>query len=186
MQTGTPAVLSAAAMRAALLAAAVALSVAAGCRPEPRDGGSRGEATEKAASGSRFPGSVDTSSRDAADHVAVEFSLSRDTLSRGAGAAMLVAFAPADGYHVNAVPALSVAFDPTSAVDASGDPDLAADTATGYLDSSVPVRQGMTLRPSAVPGSAEVRGVLTYYYCSDAEGWCRRERLPFALPATVR
>jgi len=27
---------------------------------------------------------------------------------------------------------------------------------------------------------------MTYYYCSDKEGWCRRVRLPFTASVVVR
>ena len=36
------------------------------------------------------------------------------------------------------------------------------------------------------PGSSGISGTLTYYYCSDSEGWCRREKKQFTVAVTVK
>jgi hypothetical protein len=118
--------------------------------------------------------------------VSVVASLSRDTLAPGAGAELLFTFRPKKGFHVNAVPPMAVAFDSAAPAKDGGRIVIPSDTSTGYLQSSLPVRQPFTLRASAAKGRSELKGVLTYYYCSDAEGWCRKENLRFAAPFTVK
>lgn len=43
----------------------------------------------------------------------------------------------------------------------------------GYLDTTFPVVFPVELAPD-VRGTPAVKGTLTYYYCSKAEGWCRK------------
>jgi hypothetical protein len=124
--------------------------------------------------------------KDAEAHVGIAVTSSRDTLAAGAGAEIRIAFSPKKGYHVNAVPPMALKLDTAAPARLVDTIIIPSDTATGYLKSSLPVRQAFTLAKSAAAGRAVVRGVLTYYYCSDAEGWCRKENLPFTLPVTVK
>ena len=124
--------------------------------------------------------------KETENHVGIAVAASRDTLGPGAGAEILFTFSPKKGYHVNAVPPMAVKFDSTSQARAGGKIVIPADSATGYLRTSVPVRQPFTLAKSAGRGRTELKGVLTYYYCSDAGGWCRKENLPFTVPVKVK
>jgi hypothetical protein len=90
---------------------------------------------------------------------------------------------------VNAVPPMAVAFDSSpSAAPArkGGKIVIPSDTSTGYLKPSLPVRAPFTLAAASPKGRSELKGVLTYYYCSDVEGWCRKETLRFSVPITVK
>ncbi|HLF13423.1 MAG TPA: hypothetical protein VI932_00860, partial [Bacteroidota bacterium] len=102
------------------------------------------------------------------------------------GTEILFTFSPKKGYHVNAVPPMAVQFDSTSPARPGGKIAIPSDSATGYLRTSLAVRQPFTLARSAERGRAELKGVLTFYYCSDAGGWCRKENLRFMLPVTVK
>ena len=124
--------------------------------------------------------------RDGVAHVRIDVTTGKDTLAPGAASEILFTFAPSKGFHVNAIPAMSVQFDSGSAARPVGAISLAADTATGYLDAATPARQPFALAKDAARGRTALRGTLTYFYCSDAEGWCRRERLPFTVPVQVR
>jgi hypothetical protein len=141
-----------------------------------------------AAAGARPAAAQGTAAPSGADdvHVTVKLAASPDTLRPGAGAELLIAFSPKKGYHVNAVPPVSVSFDSAAPAREEGKLAIPSDTATGYLKSSLPVRRPFRLTPSAGRGPAKIGGVLTYYYCSDAEGWCRKENMPFAVPVVVR
>ena len=118
--------------------------------------------------------------------VAIAASLSRDTLAAGSSAEMLFSFTPAKGFHVNAVPPMAVAFDSGAPAKSGGKLVIPSDTATGYLKAAGKVRQPIALLASAPKGRGEIRGALTYYYCSDAEGWCRKESMRFTVPVTVK
>lgn len=118
--------------------------------------------------------------------VGIGVSASRDTLAPGAMAEILFTFTPRKGFHVNAVPPMAVRLDSAAPASVTGAIVIPSDTVTGYLKASLPVRQSFSLARTAATGRAALRGVLTYYYCSDAEGWCRKETLPFTLPVTVK
>ena len=133
-----------------------------------------------------LPSTAVSQPKDAEAHVGVAVTSSRDTLAPGAAAEIRIAFSPKKGYHVNAVPPMAVKLDTAAPARLTGSIVIPSDTATGYLKSSLPVRQPFTLAKSAAAGRAALKGVLTYYYCSDAEGWCRKENLPFTLPVTVK
>jgi hypothetical protein len=120
------------------------------------------------------------------DDVGVAVTASRDTLAPGAASEILFTLTPKKGLHVNGVPPMVVKFDSGSPAVAGDTIIIPADTATGYLKSSLPVRLPFTVAKAGARGRVEVKGVLTYYYCSDAEGWCRKENLRFALPLTVK
>lgn len=124
--------------------------------------------------------------QDAGPDVRITVTALRDTLAPGASSELRVSFRPSKGFHVNAVPPMSVEFDSGSAARHDGKIVIPADTATGYLDPASPVRQPFSVPTSARRGPSTLEGTLTYYYCSDAEGWCRRERVRFAVPVSVR
>lgn len=123
---------------------------------------------------------------DPEEDVRITFAPETDTLNPAAPGALLIRFAPRKGFHVNAVPAMSVAFDSLSAANLRDSMTVPQDTATGYLDSRRPVRQPFALKKGLRRGKAGISGILTYYYCSDAEGWCRREKKSFTVPVTVK
>lgn len=118
--------------------------------------------------------------------VRITVSTLSDTLAPGAASELRITFRPSKGFHVNAIPAMAVEFDSACVARTAGTIVIPADTATGYLNSVLPVRQPFVLAKSAGRGRATLGGTLTYYYCSDAEGWCRRERMRFVLPVSVR
>ncbi len=119
-------------------------------------------------------------------HVRITVSALSDTLAPGSASELRIDFKPSKGFHVNAVPPMAVEFDSGSAALHGGKIVIPSDTATGYLDPGLPVRQPFSLSKSPGRGRSTLAGTLTYYYCSDEEGWCRRERLRFAVPVSVR
>lgn len=118
--------------------------------------------------------------------VRISVSVLNDTLAPGASSEIRILFTPAKGFHVNAVPAMALEFDSASPARADAGIVIPTDTATGYLEATLPVRQPFTLPKRAGRGPATLEGTLIFYYCSDAEGWCRRERMRFVLPVVVR
>jgi hypothetical protein len=50
-----------------------------------------------------------------------------------------------------------------------------------YLDPSKAIVQRFTVDTPPRSGPVTLKGILTYYYCSDAEGWCSRFRQPFTV-----
>jgi len=120
------------------------------------------------------------------DHLKISLELAADTLGAGAGSEILVRFRPDKGFHVNAVPPVGFELDSGAVATLTDSVTVPLDTATGYLDTRREVRQPFTLSRSATNGKAELTGTMTYYYCSDEEGWCRRVKLPFSASLYVR
>ena len=48
------------------------------------------------------------------------------------------------------------------------------------------VKQQFQLSPGAPHGPVTLKGTLTYYFCSDKEGWCSKYKQPVEIALTVR
>jgi len=124
--------------------------------------------------------------QDEEDHLRISVEVATDTLGAGAASELLVTFRPKKGFHVNAVPRVGFELDSGVAATLADSVVVPRDTTTGYMDTREPVRQPFTLLKSAAAGRTELSGTLTYYYCSDKEGWCRRVKIPFSRNVVVR
>src|SRR5262249_14286211 len=105
--------------------------------------------------------------------------------------AVLVSFVQTEaGVHVNEAPAPRLALDagqsvldykpPVAKGEAPVDPALAK-----KLDLTQPVRFPVTLHAGAAKGEQAVKGTVTYFYCSDHEGWCRKGTAEVAVSVSV-
>jgi len=124
--------------------------------------------------------------QEAGEHLKISLETASDTLSAGATSEILLTFRPRKGFHVNAVPPMGFAVDSGALATLADTIIIHRDTATGYLDTRQKVRQTFSIVESPATGPYKLNGTLTYYYCSDAEGWCRREKTPFSLPIYIR
>jgi hypothetical protein len=118
-------------------------------------------------------------------YVRTEAALARAVLAPGEKVDIRFRFTPADDIHVNADPPVAVRLDSSAAWRMEGAPLAAVDARTGFLDTSLPVRQPLALARSAPRGETTLKGEVIFYYCSDTEGWCRRAVAPFALAVRV-
>lgn len=116
--------------------------------------------------------------------VTVEITLKETSLASGATGEMAISFAPAAGIHINRTPAPEFALDSSSAASLSG--RLVLPKGTEYLSTAPPVRQQFRLSHDAKPGLVSLKGTLTYYFCSDKEGWCSKYKQPVEIALTVR
>jgi hypothetical protein len=113
---------------------------------------------------------------------------------RGAPAEVAVQFVAKDpDVKINEVPAprLKLSSGPATVVTSPAKPSSAAkDGGSGsepgnYLDLTLPVTFPVTVDPSAARGSHDVKGTVTYFYCSKREGWCRKGTADVAFPIAV-
>jgi hypothetical protein len=109
-------------------------------------------------------------------YVSCTYKLSTPSLKPGGSGHLLVSLKPVKGIHINLKPVMSVRFDSLSEVRPNGDPEIPKKGE--YLDAAGNIRIPIVLPASRKPGSAALRAELTYYYCSDAEGWCSRFKQP--------
>ena len=57
--------------------------------------------------------------------------------------------------------------------------------AAHYLDLTLPVTFPVAVAPGTERGSHDVKGTVTYFYCSKREGWCRKGTADVAFPIAV-
>ncbi len=108
---------------------------------------------------------------------------SHTSIKPGETGVMFVSLKPAKGIHINITPAMGVVFDSAGQVQAGGAMEIPKKET--FLDASKPVRIPFVLSTSAKPGTVTVKAALTYYYCSDAEGWCSRYKQPLEVTIKV-
>lgn len=110
------------------------------------------------------------------EYVTLEVRPVPSTMHPGSSGIIEFHFQPADGIHVNTDPPISFSLDSTGAVKLKGKPAMVADTGTGYLSTTAPVKQTIMLGKQVARGPITVKGMLTYFFCSDSEGWCNRHK----------
>jgi hypothetical protein len=93
--------------------------------------------------------------------------------------------------HVNRDPAPRLALDPDQRVLLDKQPPRArrggsADVeAAGFYEAGTPVTFAVALSPGAPRGQHEVKGTVTYFYCSKRDGWCRKGTSEVEIPVAV-
>jgi hypothetical protein len=109
----------------------------------------------------------------------------------GAPGAVAVAFLSADAdVRINQEPAPRLKLDPAQTVLVDRQPAAARKAESAgepkYLDTTLPVNFPVSLNPKAPKGEQMVKGTVTYFYCSKAEGWCRKGTADVEVPVSVR
>jgi hypothetical protein len=119
----------------------------------------------------------------------------KDTVRAGNEARLLFEMQPNAGLHLNVVPAITLEL-----IDAKNftllakkfAPDSTSKTLTtkdGYKifdpHHVQPVSFAVKVEKGVKPGRYPLKAKLTYYYCSDAEGWCRFTNEEFVINLVV-
>lgn len=120
------------------------------------------------------------------DYVRLEVRPVSATMHPGASGAVELLFFPADGIHVNVNPPVVFSLDSGTAVILKGKPVMKTDPNTGYLSAATPVKQEIMVGKNAPGGQLTVKGTVAYFFCSDSEGWCNRQRDPVEFTIVVR
>jgi len=118
--------------------------------------------------------------------VKVEASLANTLFHPGDKGKILVSFTPIDGIHINIDPPVELKIKKNSLIDLRGQPDMTADKETGFLSAVNPVEQSFSISTKAAPGTHSITGTITYFFCSDIEGWCRKQSQPVRLTLNIR
>lgn len=119
------------------------------------------------------------------EYVACRATLSAPSFRSGDTGEIRVALTPASGIHLNGSPMPEVRLARGSVAAVTGKTGAAVN-AKGYLEPGSTVVQRFTIRKDASRGTHLMRATLTYYYCSDTEGWCMRfhQELELSLKIT--
>jgi hypothetical protein len=116
--------------------------------------------------------------------VTVEVSLSDSLVLPGDTVTVAMRFRPVEGIHINLQPPLDFKRDTSSSAALAG--TLVLPKGEPYLNTNSPVVQRFVVPRGAKPGHLALKGMLTYFYCSDKEGWCSKYKQPVELSVTVR
>ena len=120
-------------------------------------------------------------------YVRMSSKLQRSSLKPGGTSAFLFKLTPQKGIHVNTVPPIAFVLDSSSSVSLAGKltfPTVRVDTSV-YLDTAGEIKQPFAVARTLKPGPLMLKGTLTYFYCSDSEGWCSRFKQPIEVMITV-
>lgn len=117
--------------------------------------------------------------------VKCDIQLSQTSMKAGAIGEIILTFTPEEGIHINTEPAMEFEFEKTTSVHFTGIASLPKAPTTGYLDARRPVKYAFTLDKKIRKGKHILKGIVRYYFCSDAEGWCNRFTQPIQLTLTV-
>ena len=137
-----------------------------------------------------------------APSAASHFDITASYARRGAAGEVAVRFVARDpDVKINETPAprlkleggpLVVATPPASARPAAAAPVKDKDAKespdgppTAYLDLTLPVSFPVTVATGTAAGNHDVKGTVTYFYCSKREHWCRRGVAPVTFPVSV-
>jgi YHS domain-containing protein len=104
----------------------------------------------------------------------------------GSSAVVELHFTPVDGIHINIDPPVQFALDSATAITLTGKPAMTKDPDTGYLSTTTPVRQTIVLGKNTRAGKLSVKGTVTYFFCSESEGWCNRQKQPVEFTIFVK
>lgn len=116
-------------------------------------------------------------------YVHVYTSVKPATIKAGGNAEILFTFATQEGIHINLDPPIEVELDKKFAT--LGKLDVPKAKGIEYLNLKKPVKQSFTLNKKLKPGKHLLKGTLTYFYCSDEEGWCSRFQQAIQLNIVV-
>jgi hypothetical protein len=105
----------------------------------------------------------------------VALSVSVAFAGTGHSGTLSVMLEPAEGLHVNAVPAPEFAPDTASPLTVSGTLRFTT-TKNGQLDTTRPLEVDFSLPEGTPAGTYALKGTLRWFLCSDKEGWCRMDR----------
>ncbi len=108
------------------------------------------------------------------EYVRVEIALPKQPVMPGDNVDLLVTFKPIEGIHITGDPAVKISVSPSTVVKLRGKQSQVVDSSTGYLSTKEPVKQQISLSSTASPGKHLLNADVTYYFCSDEAGWCRK------------
>ncbi len=95
-------------------------------------------------------------------------------------------FRPSPDIHMPKEPGVSIAIDSGSCLRVLSPLQQPIDSGTGYLNVNEPMSVDCVILPSTPAGHAVAGAVITYYFCSDSEGWCKKWSQHVSLAVTAQ
>jgi len=120
------------------------------------------------------------------EHVSVKITLKNQIIASGDSGEIAIEFNPKEGYFINSVPILSIKLDSNDIIASTGKIKIPAGKKPEYVDTSQPVKLPIIYRKDIKKGKYPLIGTLTYFYCSQQDGWCAKYKQTFTLKVTVK
>lgn len=121
---------------------------------------------------------------DENEYVQVNYLIKPSILKPGDEAKLIINFQPTKGILINLKPPITLEID--NKVATLKNIELPKSKSGEYLDHNKPVTQTIKLNKNLKPGKVKIKGNLTYFYCSEKEGWCTKTKQPIELNITVK
>lgn len=122
--------------------------------------------------------------KDENEYVQVNYLIKPTELKPGGEAKLIINFQPTQGILINLKPPIKIEIDNKIAV--LKNVDLPKSKSGEYLDHNKPITQTIKLNRGLKPGKVTIKGNLTYFYCSEKEGWCTKAKQPIELNIIVK
>ena len=119
------------------------------------------------------------------EFVKCEISVKQKSMKAGATGELLISLKPKDGIHINLDPPLTLKLDSSVAYSLVGKPIFSKTNKSEYIDIAKPIKQSFTLSKKIKPGLVQLKGTLSYFYCSGSDGWCARFKQPIDISVKV-
>ena len=119
------------------------------------------------------------------EYVKFNIALKEKRLSPGSKGHLLISLKPKKGVQIPINPPMDVKLESSNAIISVGKLEIPKSKKKPYVESALPVKLSFTFSKTVQPGVVPIKGVLTYYYCSDAEGWCSKFKQPIELMINV-
>ncbi len=120
------------------------------------------------------------------EYVKVDIILKQKKMKPGETGELQIKFKPKSGIHINLDPPLSIKIDSSEDIKSLGKFDIPKATKEGYFDIMKTATQHFTLLKKVKADTVLLKGVLSYFYCSDADGWCSRFKQPFEFTISIK
>lgn len=118
--------------------------------------------------------------------VRFSISLKEKSIKPGENGTLRIILKPREGIHINLNPPMSVQIDSNRTFALSGPINAPKNSSNaGYYNAGKPIEQQFTVTATARPGKITLTGVFSYFYCSDAQGWCSKFKQPFDVAVTI-
>jgi hypothetical protein len=118
-------------------------------------------------------------------YVSVVVTLSDTVMHQGDSTVIRASLTPEEGIHINIDPPVTITLRMNHTASSVGETEFRTDKETGFLSTADPVEQRLAVSPTAATGADTLEGAIVYYFCSDAEGWCRKQTQSISLPIHI-
>ncbi len=116
---------------------------------------------------------VNSSATSDDDYVKVDIKVSPKQLKANSQGELVIRLKPRSGIHINLEPPIQLTLEESQSIVLLPKQPKPSRTQAGYLYTKKPVRYRFKVAGAATAVTTVIKGKLTYFYCSDEEGWCR-------------